>query len=62
VSDPAAFQAAFLKVGENLQKLGEQDPAEILMANKELKEALNKAPTCQKIDLFNSGSSSAPTS
>jgi hypothetical protein len=60
-SDPAAFQAAFEKVGEDLTKLGEvQDPTDGLKANKELDSAFDKAPTCQKIDL--GSGTSAPTS
>jgi hypothetical protein len=60
-SDPAALQAAFQKVGEDLQKLGDiEDPTKGMKANKELEEAFDKAPTCQKIDM--DGSSSAPTS
>jgi hypothetical protein len=61
-SDPAAFQEAFTKVGEDLSKLGDlEDPTKSLEANKELKDAFDQAPTCKKIDM-GGGSSSTPTS
>ncbi|GAA4415024.1 hypothetical protein GCM10023148_11070 [Actinokineospora soli] len=58
VSDPAAFQAAFTKVGEDLQKLSElENPMEGLRGNEELDAAFEQAESCKKL----SGSSAAPT-
>lgn len=63
VSDPASFQAAFTKVGEDMSKLGDlEDPTKSLDANKELKDAFDTAPTCKKLDNMGAGpSSSTPT-
>lgn len=64
VNDPTAFQAAFTKAGEELQKLSDLDSLESLEKNTELKAAFEEAPTCKKLDEQAGGSptSSAPTS
>ena len=50
VSDPAAFQAAFTKVGEDLQKLSElENPMKGLRGNEELDKAFEQAPACKKL-------------
>lgn len=61
VSDPAAFQAAFTKVGEDLQKLSDLDnPMEGLRGNEELDAAFEQAPSCKQ--LSGSGTTTTPTS
>jgi hypothetical protein len=65
VTDQAAFQAAFQKVGEDLSKLGDlEDPTKDLESDQTMKDAFQQAPTCKKLDeSTGSGStSSAPTS
>jgi len=59
VNDPAGFQAAFSSAQEDLTKLTELDPTASFDANKELKDAYDKAPACQELE---SGSSTTPTS
>lgn len=50
VSDPAAFRAAFTKVGEDLQKLSDLDnPMEGLRGNEELDAAFEEAPSCKQL-------------
>lgn len=64
VNDPTAFQAAFTKAGEDLQKLSDLDSLESLEQNNELKAAFDEAPTCKKLDEQAGGgtsTSSAPT-
>jgi len=56
-SDPAALQDAFTKFGDDMSKLG--DPFDDLDANKELKAAGEKAPSCKKLSDSGSGSSSS---
>jgi hypothetical protein len=61
VSDPASFQAAFAKIGEDMGSLSNlDDPTKNLESNQQLKDAFDKAPTCKKLD--SGGSSSTPTS
>lgn len=64
VSDPAAFQAAFQKVSQDLSKVADiEDPTQSLKASKELDEAFDKAPTCKKLDSGDSEPASpAPSS
>jgi hypothetical protein len=51
VSDPASFQQAYTKVGEDMSKVSNmEDPTKDLKANKELNDAFGKAPTCKKLD------------
>jgi hypothetical protein len=59
-TDPAAFQEAFKKVGDDLSGL--EDPTKDLKSSQALNDAFDKAPTCKKMDSSTSGSSSAPTS
>jgi hypothetical protein len=60
VDDPAAFQAAFTKVGEDMQALSNlDDPTKELESNQQLKDAFDQAPTCKRLD---QGSDSTPTS
>jgi hypothetical protein len=60
VSDPASFQAAFTKVGEDMAKLSSlDDPTKDLKANKELNDAFEQAPTCKKLD--GDGTSTPPS-
>ncbi|GLW95524.1 hypothetical protein [Actinokineospora globicatena] len=65
-SDPAAFQAAFVKVGEDLQALSKlEDPTKGLRGSAALDKAFKEAPSCKKLDLGESASgtaSSTPTS
>ncbi|MGX7825736.1 hypothetical protein ACTG9Q_11650 [Actinokineospora sp. 24-640] len=61
VSDPAAFQAAFVKVGEDLQKLSElEDPTAGLRGNAELDAAFREAESCKTL-AGSDGSASATT-
>ncbi|HET9140567.1 hypothetical protein [Actinophytocola sp.] len=61
-NDPQAYQAAVLKVTEEMSKFAElEDPFKELSQNKELSDAFEQAPECKKIDLGGS-TSSAPTS
>ncbi|GLZ40310.1 hypothetical protein [Actinokineospora sp. NBRC 105648] len=65
-STPEAFQAGFVKVAENLQKLSESDdPTASLKGNQELDAAFQQAPTCKKLDGdagASASNSSSPTS
>ncbi|RLK59876.1 hypothetical protein [Actinokineospora cianjurensis] len=64
-SDPAAFQAAFLKVGEDLQALQKlEDPTKGLRGSAELDKAFKAAPSCKALDGDSASgtASSTPTS
>ncbi|MFC5286772.1 hypothetical protein ACFPM7_06890 [Actinokineospora guangxiensis] len=63
VNDPAAFQAAFTKVGEDLQKLSDLDnPMAGLRGNKELNDAFQQAESCKKLAGTGSTGTVTPTS
>ncbi len=63
VSDPAAFQAAFTKVGEDLQKLSDLDnPMAGLRGNEELHKAFQEAESCKELAGSGSTGSATPTS
>lgn len=62
VADPAGLQAAIVKVGEDLQALGElEDPTKDLRGNEELDAAFKQAKSCQELS-GDGASSSATTS
>ncbi|MBM7771410.1 hypothetical protein JOD54_001614 [Actinokineospora baliensis] len=64
-SDPAAFQAAFVKVGEDLQALSKlEDPTKGLRGSAELDKAFKEAPSCKALDGDSASgtASSTPTS
>lgn len=58
VDDPAGFQAAVTSATEDLTALGDLDPTASFSDNKELKEAYDKAKSCQELE----SSASTPTS
>lgn len=60
INDPQAAQQAFTEVAQDMQQLGELDATQGIEAHPELKDAFEKAPTCQKLD--GQPSSSPPTS
>jgi hypothetical protein len=60
-NDPAAYQAAVLKVTEEMSNFAKlEDPFKEFEANKELNEAFEQAPACKQINI--GSASSAPTS
>ena len=60
-NDPAAYQAAVLKVTEEMSNFAKlEDPFKEFEANKELNDAFEQAPACKQINL--GSASSAPTS
>ncbi|GAA2988095.1 hypothetical protein [Actinokineospora diospyrosa] len=64
-ADPAAFQAAFVKVGEDLQALSKlEDPTKGLRGSAELDKAFKEAPSCKALDgdSASGSASSTPTS
>jgi hypothetical protein len=62
MDDPAAAKQAFVDVANKLTSLGDLDARRTLDDVPQLKDAFNKAPTCQKLDQNSSSSPSAPTS
>ncbi|WP_436493321.1 hypothetical protein [Actinokineospora sp. HUAS TT18] len=61
VTDPAAFQAGFTQVGQDLQKLSDmEDPTKGLRGNRELNEAFEKAESCKALQ--DPTTSATPTS
>ncbi len=66
-TDPAAFQAGFLQVSQDLQKLSAmEDPTKGLRGNSELNGAFAQAPSCKALDGAGASAtataSTAPTS
>lgn len=62
VNDPAAAKQAFTDVASKLTSLGDLDARHTVDDVPQLKDAFEKAPTCQKLDQQSSSSSAAPTS
>ncbi|PPK65779.1 hypothetical protein V5P93_000333 [Actinokineospora auranticolor] len=63
-TNPAEFQAGFVQVAEELQKLDElADPIKALRANPELASAFKQGPNCKKFEqTFTGSAGSTPTS
>jgi hypothetical protein len=62
MTDPATARQAFTDVATKLASIGDLDATHSIEDVPQLKDAFNKAPTCQKLDQKGSSSSSAPTS
>jgi hypothetical protein len=62
INDPQAARQAFTEVAQDMQNLGQLDATESMENNPELKDAFDKAPTCQKLDTEASSAPATPTS
>jgi hypothetical protein len=62
LNDPETAKQAFASVANKMTSLGDLDAERTVDDVPQLKDAFDKAPTCQKLDQKSSSSSSAPTS
>jgi hypothetical protein len=60
INDPQAARQAFTEVAQEMEQMGQVDATQSMENHPELKDAFDKAATCQKLD--SQPSSSPPTS